>query len=96
MKVKVDLEDILEMVYWARRYCDGRSTYAPSSFNKRYQNLNYETMGQLQIQDKHDDTLTNEGEYWPFAQDGMFNPETFAFDARPQPWKSTVQSAQED
>lgn len=83
MLVKVHLEDILEIVYWARRYCDGRSTYAPSSFNARYQSINYDTMGKLQLADRKDDTLMNQGEFWPYAQDGMYEPENSSFDARP-------------
>lgn len=83
MKVKVHLSDLLEMVYWARRYCDGRSTYAPSSFNNRYESLNYDTMGQLKIEDKKDDTLTNQGEFWPYAQDGMYDAEMKSFNAVP-------------
>lgn len=95
MKVKIELTDLLEMVFWARRYCDGRSTYAPSSFNNRYESLNYDTLGQLQLQDKKDDTLQDKGEYWPFAQDGMFNPDNLSFDARPRKCK-TAKSAQQD
>jgi hypothetical protein len=31
--------------------------------------------------DIEDKTLTNEGEFWPFAQDGMFDPTKNRFDA---------------
>lgn len=83
MKVKVDLEFLLEMIFWARRYCDGRSTYAPSSFNRAYDNLDYQTLSKIREWDKKDETLIENGKFWPYAQDGMYDENTGGYDARP-------------
>ena len=69
MKIKVDLDLVLEMVYWARRYCDGRSTYSPSSFNHAYEMLDYQSLGKIKTNDREDKTLMEEGKFWPYAQD---------------------------
>ena len=37
--MKISEEDLLELIYWARRYCDGRATYAPSRFNQLYDKI---------------------------------------------------------
>lgn len=77
---KIDYDDLSELVHWARRYCDFRSTYAPHTFNQtldRIRKLNPAFI------DPMDDTLMNHGTYFPYAQDGMYNPKTGAFDARP-------------
>lgn len=35
-----DLENILpEMMFWARRYCNGRSTYVPDVFRNHYKHI---------------------------------------------------------
>jgi hypothetical protein len=70
---------VRELIYWARRYCDGRHTYAPSAFNdilllimNRYPDIE---------EGVHvDKTLTKDGAYWPWAQDEMC-------DARPKEWR---------
>lgn len=63
----------------ARRYCDGRSTYIASHFNRIYNALQSEHPHTLVIDDMFDPTI----KFWPYAQDGMYNPKTGAFDARP-------------
>jgi hypothetical protein len=79
-QVTIDSKDLRELIYWARRYCDGRSTYAPSSFNEILKNilLSYPNIEKnIQV----DSTLTDEGKYWPWAQDGMYK-DGITFDAR--------------
>ena len=82
--IKIEKDNLLELIYWARRYCDGRSTYAPSRFNQLYENTEQlnPTLS-IKEKDQFDPTLTDEGKYWPYAQDGMFNEKTGAYDARP-------------
>ena len=65
-----------ELVHWARRYVDGRSTYAPSSFNEVLHN----------IMERYPDfvPLLDDQHYFPWAQDGMYNPDNGNFDARPR------------
>lgn len=72
---------LMELLYWARRYCDGRSTYAPHTFNGIYDIL-VKNCPELVDFDHIDITLKDEGQYWPYAQDGMYNEETKCFDAR--------------
>lgn len=33
--------------------------------------------------DQFDPTLKNKGEFWPYAQDGMYNPTSGAYNAMP-------------
>lgn len=35
-KVSILTEHLIELIHWARRYADRRSTYVPSEFNKIY------------------------------------------------------------
>jgi len=85
--VEIDLYDLVDMMYWSRRYCDGRSTYAPSDFNIKYRKflLLYGEKndraygGKALIGDHHDHVLTHDGRYWPFAVDGDYNPDTGEF-----------------
>jgi hypothetical protein len=81
--VEIELEDLLDLIHWARRYCDGRATYAPSAFNNLYSKL---LLSYPFIQDKDplDITLTDKGKYFPWAQDGMFDHQTGAYDAIPK------------
>ncbi len=72
---------LMELLFWARRYCDGRSTYAPSTFNGIYAVL-MEKCPELVDFDRMDDTLTANGKYWPHAQDGMYDEVTGHFEAR--------------
>jgi len=80
--VKIESKDLLELIYWARRYCDGRSTYAPSSFNNIYVRIRSDYPDLLRYEDRLDETLMNNGSYWPYAQDGMYDEKTGSFDAR--------------
>lgn len=82
MQLQIDPIDLMDLIHWARRYCDRRSTYAPSSFNVVYQRIRSEYPDIVRCDDKFDKTLMDDGSYWPYAQDGMFNKETGAFDAR--------------
>lgn len=81
--VTVEVKDLLDLLFWARRYCDYRSTYAPSSFNQLYEKI-VQMNPQVREQDQFDDILMDKGAYWPYAQDGSFNASTGAYDARPK------------
>lgn len=72
---------VLDLIFWARRYCDGRATYAPSEFNRIYNEIKskYPNLVDLDTKDK---ALMDEGIYWPYAQDGMYDEKTGAYDAR--------------
>lgn len=80
----MEIEDniVLELIYWARRYCDDRSTYSPTRFNWIYEYV-IELNPSLKDKDNFDSTLKDKGKYWPYAQDGMFNEKTADYDARP-------------
>lgn len=82
--IKIEEDHLLELIYWARRYCDRRSTYAPSRFNQLYENIvHLNPTISIKEKDQFDQTLMDKGKYWPYAQDGMFNETTGAYDARP-------------
>lgn len=81
-KIKIE-EHQLDLIHWARRYCDRRSTYAPSSFNRLYENL-VQLNPEIKEKDRFDKYLTEEGKYWPYAQDYDFDEKTGRFDARPK------------
>lgn len=81
-KMEIDKDDLMDLLHWARRYCDRRSTGAPSSFNAVYQRIRSEYPDIFRCDDKFDKTLMDKGAYWPYAQDGMYNKETGHFDAR--------------
>ena len=80
IKIKDTL--LMKLIYWARRYCDGRRTEAPHSFNEIYMDL-ITNSPHLTSLDPSDFTLTNSGKYFPYAQDGDFSEDSPAFDARP-------------
>ncbi len=82
MKIEIDSYTLMDLIFWARRYCDDRSTYAPSSFNKIYKQLESKYPDLMSRGDQFDDTLKDKGKYWPYAQDGMYEEETGYFDAR--------------
>lgn len=79
--VSVHTRHLLELIFWARRYCDHRRTFAPSEFNKVYDTI-LDKAPFLAEMDTHDITLTSNGKFFPYAQDGDYKPETGAFDAR--------------
>lgn len=72
-KVKITPEDLAELIYWARRYCDGRHSYAPSSFNSLYKRIKFDNPDFIPLDDKFDHTLTENGKFWPYAQDYDFD-----------------------
>lgn len=69
------------LIHWARRYSDQRCTFAPREFNKVYAHLlsKYPFLDEF---DMHDPTLMHGGAYFPYAQDGDFDPDSSSFDAR--------------
>lgn len=81
--IKIEELDLLKLIYWARRYCDNRSNYAPPVFNELYDRI-VQLNPQLTEKDKFDKTLHSDGKFWPYAQDVMYNAETCIFDARPR------------
>lgn len=81
-KIEIEERDLLDLIHWARRYCDGRATYAPSEFNKVYINIRSKFPDTMR-KDPFDNTLKDKGTYWPYAQDGMHNPSNGAYDAIP-------------
>ena len=81
--LKISERHLLDLIHYARRYCDGRSTYAPSEFNKIYIEIRSDYPDTMR-KDQFDATLKDKGTYWPYAQDGMHNPENGSFDAIPK------------
>lgn len=80
--VPINENVLMELVFWARRYCDDRSTYAPTRFNWIYKYLRTLYPDLLRCKDRFDPTLKDKGVYWPFAQDGMYNEKTGSYDAK--------------
>lgn len=81
-EVTIKSKDLIDLIHWARRYCDNRSTFAPSSFNNIYIRLRSDNPDLFRCKDEFDKTLKDNGAYWPYAQDGNYNSETGVFDAR--------------
>lgn len=81
-KIEISKQDLMDLIHWARRYCDGRMTWAPSQFNLLYQGLRSQYADLMRCHDEFDATLMHSGAYWPYAQDGMYNAQTGRFDAR--------------
>jgi len=80
--IKIEPQDLIDLIYYARRYCDSRATYAPSHFNNIYQRIRSENPDFIRKYDHFDFTLRDRGAYWPYSQDGMYNEETGVFDAK--------------
>lgn len=70
MKIKISERDLLDLISWARRYCDNRSTYAPSSFNQLYDRLVIDCSF-IEEYDEKDHTLKDRGKYFPHAYDPL-------------------------
>lgn len=70
--MEISEKDLLDLIFWARRYCDGRLTHTPTAFNWLYERIVQLNPGIL-AKDKFDPALYNNGEFWPYAQDGMFD-----------------------
>ena len=81
--VTIGIHELMELIFWARRYCDRRATYAPSEFNRMYEKI-VQLNPQIKERDQFDPTLKDRGAYWPHAQDGMHNASTGAYDALPK------------
>ena len=75
-------KDLADLICWARRYCDFRTTFAPSSFNLFYKRFERDNPEFCKVYDKQDIVLMENGRYWPYAQDGNYNEKTGDFDAR--------------
>lgn len=82
--IEIDETDLSDLIHYARRYCDGRSTYAPFQFNNIYQRIRSRNPDFIRNYDHFDQTLSENGKYWPYAQDGMYNEQTGNFDAKPK------------
>lgn len=76
--ITIEKQDLLDLIHWARRYCDGRKTGAAHDFNKLYDRIRSKWVKQSDIADH---TLMNKGEFWPYAQDGMYKKESESFNA---------------
>ena len=83
MKVEIEEKDLLDLIWWARRYCDSRSTFAPTEFNQLYERV-VQMYEEIVQKDQFDHILFNKGEFWPYAQDGMYNKDTGAYNAMPR------------
>lgn len=79
---KIEEQHLLDLIHWARRYCDGRRTYAPSRFNQLYEYIVH-LNPKLKEKDYFDETLMEKGRYWPYAQDGQYDSNTGHYDAIP-------------
>ncbi len=84
MKVKISIADLVTLIFYARRYCDGRSTYAPHEFNRLYDRINDANDNKIALHDIGDKSLMHDGSYWPYAQDGMCTTLRDHFDAVPR------------
>ena len=61
---------IADIIWMARRYADGRSTYAPSMFNRAYDVLVKEFGKEIEhFTANPDSTLTDNGKHFPYAKD---------------------------
>jgi len=74
-------EAVGRILYMARRYADGRSTYAPHMFNDAY-----DTLRDILGKGESLELTTGDVEVstWPYAQDGMYNPKQKSFAIGPR------------
>lgn len=79
--MNISEKDLLDLIHFARRYCDNRKTPAPNTFNKVYDRIVH-VNPTIKEKDKIDETLKDKGKFWPYAQDGSYKDETGYFDAR--------------
>lgn len=72
MKIEINKQEVQELIsqiiWMARRYADGRRTYAPDSFNRAYDGLR-DIFGAEIDTAFEDTTLTEGGKYFPYAFD---------------------------
>lgn len=66
-------EAIKNIIWMARRYADGRRTFAAKDFNDAYDVLRDFFGDEIDNLDNIDSTLTENGKYFPYAQDGDFD-----------------------
>ena len=78
----IDIEDLADLIHWARRYCDGRSTSEALSFNECYERITRDC--DVGTKDKYDNTLIHKSTFWPYAQNAMYNSNTGMFNAMPK------------
>lgn len=79
-KVSIRGDHLLELIHWARRYADRRCTFVPLEFNRIYDEI-MDKYPFLKEHEFHDKTLTSDGKFFPYAQDGMYNEKTGLFDS---------------
>jgi len=65
--MQINHEDLILLIFWARRYCDKHSTTSAESFNQIYRNI-MEKNPLMHIRDKRDKKLQDAGMYWPYAK----------------------------
>ncbi len=82
--IKISESDFIDLIHWARRYCDNRSTYAPTAFNLLYERISHENQDLLACRDQFDHTLKDGGKHWPYAQDGQYDENTGRYNAFPK------------
>lgn len=70
--VVIDSLSLLKLIRWARRYADLSSTYAPGNFNVIYDSI-MSGNPHLKECDTVDNTLSENGRYFPYAQEGITN-----------------------
>ena len=70
------VQAIKDIILMARRYAEGRSTYAPSMFNDAYDVLRDSIGDSLELSNPGDSTVRN----YPYATDGMieFKPRKYS------------------
>ena len=71
-KVYVNGKSLLDLIHWARRYADRRCTRIPNEFNRVYDEI-MEKNSFLKEHEFHDETLTDNGLYFPYAKEGDFD-----------------------
>jgi len=76
--IEVEPHILADLIHWSRRYCAGRMTYAPSSFNSHLALLVRRNPELAKLDKK--DVVLKDG--WPWAIDG--SP---TVDARPDDWE---------
>jgi len=70
MRVKIEDDDLMLLIWYARRYCDDKQSSEPSEFNKVYDSINLENPMFYKL-DRKDVKLFNRGSNWPYARDRM-------------------------
>jgi hypothetical protein len=65
--ISIDKQDLLNLIHWARRYCDNRQTYAVS-FNTIYERIRSDNPDFIRF-DQFDKSLRFGGLNWPKASE---------------------------